>query len=265
MLKMPVTPIPTALAILAALLFSVQLKSQQAGQQLFGSMCAGCHGLDARGGEHAPDIATRPGTQRMSDSELLHVVRNGIPAAGMPGFGSSLKADQLTAVVDYLRILQARNKTVPLVGNPEMGRSLFFGKARCSECHMIAGQGGFIAADLSTYGSGHSTSDIRKAIVDPNANLDPRQRTATVTTRDGKKYTGIARNEDNFSIQLQTLDGTFYLFDKSKIRSFEYQPRSLMPAGYASTLSARELDDLVSYLVKTAASESSEVRGEDEF
>jgi hypothetical protein len=38
-----------------------------------------------------------------------------------------------------------------------------------------------------------------------------------------------------------------------------------MPAGYASTLSARELDDLVSYLVKTAASESSEVRGEDEF
>ncbi len=251
--------------IIVALLCAAPLKSQQAGQQLFASMCAGCHGLDARGGEHAPNIATSPEVQRMSDAELLHVIRNGIPAAGMPGFGASLKGDQLESVVSYLRVLQGKSVTARLTGNPEAGRSLFFGKARCSECHMIGGNGGFIADDLSSYGSTHAVDEVRKAILDPNVNLNPRRRTAIVVTGDGKRYTGIARNEDNFSIQLQTLDGTFHLFDKSEVARFEYQPRSLMPAGYASTLSARELDDLVSYLVKAAEGETSHGQGEDEF
>lgn len=245
--------------------FAAQLKSQQTGPQLFGSVCAGCHGLDGRGGEHAPNIATSPDIQRMSDTELLRVVRNGIPTAGMPGFGSSLKADQREAVVSYLRILQGKSKGAVIAGDSDAGRLVFFGKARCSECHMIAGKGGFIGADLSGYGSSHSADEIHKAIVDPNANLDPRQRTAIVVTRNGKKYAGIARNEDNFSIQLETLDGKFHFFNKSEVASLEYQPRSLMPAGYASTLSARKLDDLVSYLVKAAEGETSEQRGGDEF
>lgn len=251
--------------LILALSCAAQLKSQPAGQQLFASMCAGCHGLDARGGEHAPNIATSPDVERMSDSELLQVVRNGMPAAGMPGFRASLKGDQLEAVVSYLRVLQGKSKAAVFTGNPETGRPLFFGKARCSECHMIGGKGGFIAADLSSYGSSHSADEIRKAIVDANANLNPRQRTAIVVTRDGKKYTGIARNEDNFSIQLQTLDGTFHLFDKTEVASFEYQSRSLMPAGYASALSARELDDLVSYLVKAAEGETPDRQRGDEF
>jgi putative heme-binding domain-containing protein len=264
MLKMPVTT-RTALAVVAAVMLGLPLKSQQAGQQLFGSMCAGCHGLDARGGEHAPNIATAPDVQGMSDSELLDVIRNGIPAAGMPAFGSSLKGDQVEAVVSYLRILQGKTKLAVLAGKPDAGRALFFGKARCSECHMIAGKGGFIAADLSNYGSEHSAAAIRKAIVDPDANLDPRERTATVVMRDGRKFSGIARNEDNFSVQLQTTDGTFRLFDKSKIASFEYRRRSLMPDGYASMLSARELNDLVSYLVKAAESEGGGPPDADEF
>jgi cytochrome c oxidase cbb3-type subunit III len=254
-----------AISILSACVLAAQAKSQQMGQQLFGSMCAGCHGLDGRGGEHAPNIATAAEVQQMADAELLRVVRNGIPSAGMPGFGSTLQSDQLKAVVSYLRILQGKNQAVALTGNPGAGQSLFFGKARCSECHMVAGKGGFIGADLSTYGSSHSASDIRKAIVDPDANLDPRLRTVIVLSRDGTKYTGIARNEDNFSIQLQTLDGRFHFFEKSAIASLEHQPRSLMPSGYASTLSARELDDLVSYLVKAASGEGGGKQDDDEF
>ena len=38
-----------------------QLKSSKsAGQQVFASTCAGCHGLDGRGGERAPNIAQNP-------------------------------------------------------------------------------------------------------------------------------------------------------------------------------------------------------------
>ena len=59
----------------------------------------------------------------------------------------------------------------------------------------------------------------------------------------------MVRNEDNFSLQMQTPDGTFHFFNKPELRSVEYQSRSLMPSDYGSRLSRQELDDLVSYLM----------------
>jgi hypothetical protein len=42
-----------------------------------------------------------------------------------------------------------------------------------------------------------------------------------ISTQDGQNYSGRVRSEDNFSLQLQTLDGAFHLFMKSELRSFE--------------------------------------------
>ena len=109
-----------------------------------------------------------------------------------------------------------------------------------------------IGADLSSYGSNGSVEEIRTAILDPNKDLDPRKRTVLVTTREGRQFTGVARNEDNFSLQLQSLDGTFYLFSKVDLDRLEFLPKSLMPSDYGSTLSGGEIDDLVSYLVRSA-------------
>src|SRR5260370_8245140 len=118
---------------------------------------------------------------------------------------------------------------------------------------MSAGDGGFIGADLSSYGNQQSADVIRNVILDPNKNLDPRHRTVTAVTRDGQRYTGVALNEDNFSLQLQTLDGTFHFFNKSALARLEHEPRSLMPSNYGSTLNPGQLDTLFSYLTTTAA------------
>ena len=37
------------------------------GLETFRSRCAACHGLDGRGGEHAPDIVTNPKVRELSD------------------------------------------------------------------------------------------------------------------------------------------------------------------------------------------------------
>src|SRR5437762_581567 len=79
-------------------------------------------------------------------------------------------------------------------GDPKRGKTLFFGKAGCSQCHMIDGEGGFMGSDLSRYGHDHSGNEIRSAIMDPNKNLDARLRTVLVTTTEGNTVTGIARN-----------------------------------------------------------------------
>jgi len=221
------------------------------GRKTFESVCATCHGLDGRGGERGPNVATRAEVQRLSDEETLRILQTGVPAAGMPAFGA-LGLPNLQAVMAYLRILQGGSKAATIPGDPQRGKSLFFGKADCANCHTINGSGGFLGADLSSYGSNASIEEIRSAITDPDKDLDPRARTVLVTTREGRQFTGIARNEDNFSLQLQSLDGTFHLLAKSDLEHLEYQPKSLMPSDYGSVLSAGEINDLVSYLIRTA-------------
>jgi cytochrome c oxidase cbb3-type subunit III len=219
------------------------------GQQIFESLCAGCHGLDGRGGERAPDIATSEKTQRRSDDELSRIIAGGVPGTGMPAFaslGSSLKN-----VVAYLRQLQGKDDSAKFPGDVKRGRELFYGKPRCSECHAIAGSGGFIAPELSGFGGNRSADQIREAIVKP-ATTNRLGGKMIVKTRDGKDYSGVVRNEDNFSIQLQTLDGAFHLFQKSELAAFSRQPDSLMPADYAATLNRDELNDLVSFLMSAA-------------
>jgi cytochrome c oxidase cbb3-type subunit III len=247
--------------VLLFLVVAVHLKAQtppspsspQAGQPLFSSTCAGCHGLDGRGGEHAPNIATSARIQNLADADILHIIHDGIPGSGMPGFGSRFSNTQLKTIVLYLRVLQGKQNAASLTGDEQNGRALFFGKARCAECHSMENRGGFLGSDLSDYGSTHTAAEMEQAIVDPNKNLNPRQQTVVVVTRDGQQFSGIARNEDNFSLQLQTADGAFHLFNKSELARLEHQPRSLMPADYGSTLSRKELDDLIRYLAGASA------------
>jgi len=215
--------------------------------------------LDGRGGERAPNIAQNREVQRLSDAQLTHIVQEGVPGTGMPAF-HSLASSDVKAVVAHLRNLQGTNKTSALPGNPARGKTLFYGDAGCSACHMVAGNGGFIASDLSGYGATHSVQEIRSAITQPAS--DRQAQSAVAVVRTGQQFTGRIRNEDNFSLQLQSLDGTFHFFLKSDIERMEY--KSLMPTDYASRLSAQDLDDLMSYLISSAKKSEPELARDDE-
>ena len=237
------------------------------GEKIFAGSCAECHGLDGRGGERAPNIAENPSVQRLSDDQIFGVIENGIPGTGMPAF-HTLESSDIKSVVAYLRTLQGTKKAAELPGDPDRGKAIFFGRAKCSSCHMIAGEGGFIASDLSGYARTHSVEETRSTITNPNPTGDRRSRTVTATTRDGKTYVGKIRNEDNFSLQLQALDGTFHFLAKTDIEPLDFSPQSLMPSDFRSTLSPNELNDLISYLMTSANSGKSatprEVSDEEE-
>jgi len=221
------------------------------GKQTFASTCANCHGLDGRGGERAPNIAENPKVQRLSDSQIEHIVENGVPGTGMPAF-HSLETTDVKAVVTYLRTLQGTKQMLKPPGDPGRGETIFFGKAGCSGCHMIAGKGGFIASDLSGYARTHNIEQIRSAITTPAPATDRQARLVTATIHGGEKVVGRIRNEDNFSLQLQTLDGAFYFVTKSQLENLEYNSQTLMPPDYATTLTADELNDVVSFLMQAA-------------
>jgi putative heme-binding domain-containing protein len=225
------------------------------GSMLFASNCGSCHGSDGRGGEHAPDIATAPDMQRLDDSDLIAIAKNGVPGAGMPAFGW-LGQEKLTALVQYLRTLQGRQLDIKLPGNPKSGEALFFGRARCSECHMVNGKGGFIGSDLSLYGAAESAGQIRRVILDPERNLPPQKKATTVVTHTGQKFTGMLKVDDNFSVSIQTMDGDFHFFPKSQLTHIDLGSHSLMPVNYGSMLNDEQINDLVSYLLHVGSENS---------
>jgi cytochrome c oxidase cbb3-type subunit III len=220
------------------------------GAALFASSCAGCHGSDGRGGEHAPNIATSSEVQQLNDSDLLGIVKNGLPGSGMPAFGW-MGQEKVTATMLYLRKLQGRENIVELPGDPHRGELLFTGKAQCSNCHMISGKGGYIGSDLSLYGADASPEAIRTVILNPDKSLPSQKRATGVLTKSGQAFAGMLRADDNFSLSLQTTDGAFHFFQKSDLAKIDIGSHSLMPTNYGSTLSSADVDDLLSYLIRT--------------
>jgi cytochrome c oxidase cbb3-type subunit III len=237
--------------------------SASEGRQFFESVCAGCHGLDGRGGERGPDISTRPQIVQLSDGDILEILRVGRPAAGMPPFGSlgDVKLKQLLA---YLRALQGKGTVAALPGDPQNGKTLFFGKARCSECHMMQGTGGFLGRDLSLYGASLSPAEVRSNILRPSETSNKANKTAVVTMRDSTKFSGVIRNEDNFSIQLQSADGAFHFLNRADVPQVTFLPEPIMPSDYDKTLTPSELNDLVSYLLTATKKDRPKNQSEDE-
>jgi putative heme-binding domain-containing protein len=224
------------------------------GQRAFAARCASCHGLDGRGAERGPNIATSPKTQRLSDTELTRVISNGRPNAGMPAFRLAGKPE-IQTLVAYVRTLQGNRRSALLAGNSVRGKVIFFGKADCGSCHMVAGEGGFLGSDLSSYAQSQNPNAIRNAITNP-ISASARARVALATTSSGQTFKGLVRNEDNFSLQLQSEDGSFQLFLKSELQKLEYQPQPFMPTDYGERLSRQELDDLVGYLQSVASTKT---------
>lgn len=217
------------------------------GKHLFASSCAGCHGLDGTGSERAPNIASNPEVQKLSTSEILRIVSGGIPGKGMPPF-LRLGKPAMNEIVTYVRELQGKSKSVKLPGDPDRGQTIFFGSAQCSTCHMAEGRGGFIAPDLSTYAQTHTVAEMKSAITNPSER-DSNKSMVTAITVNGERYEGIIRNEDNFSLQLQSTDGAFHFLSRSELKTIERSPGSIMPSDYASRLSETQLNDIVSYLL----------------
>jgi len=223
------------------------------GQRAFTASCAGCHGLDGRGSEKAPNIAGNAKVQHLSDDQMSSIISNGVPGTGMPGF-PSLSAVQVRSLVRYLHVLQGKLGARALPGDAGRGKKMFFSTGECSNCHTVSGEGGFLGPDLSSYGSAMSAEAILKALVNPVRMIQAGYKSAAVTTRDGNRVEGVVRNEDNFSVQLQATDGSFHFFQKSDVQSLEYLDRSLMPTDYGERLSRSELNDLASYLMSTGSS-----------
>ena len=226
--------------------------SSSKGKTVFESSCAMCHGLDGGGGEHAPNIGRASTAKTLTDWDLSRILHDGIPGKGMPAF-KTLGEIKLHSVQSYLRFLQAKTEARAVTGNPSHGKELFFGKGQCADCHAMGGTGRFLSTDLSDYAFDHNPNEIRAAIVSPQEQEVMHHTSVNVETNAGQRVSGLIRNENNSSLQLQDADGHFYLFMKASLNSVERSPAPSMPVDYKQKLSSTEIDDLISYIAQQSS------------
>jgi len=213
-------------------------------KQTYAKLCAGCHGADALGTQQGPGLAGNPWVRRRSLQSLRNVIRNGVPAAGMPPFDlPSATIDALAAMVVSLNAVAAES-TVP--GDRKAGSEFFFGKGQCASCHMISGEGAPVGPDLSNVAREMTVEQIREALLQPAARIAPGYELLTLHLRGGGTLRGFERSRTKFDIAVQDLQGKIRPLSLDHVvRTDTNSKQSHMPAVKAE---AAELQNLISYL-----------------
>jgi cytochrome c oxidase cbb3-type subunit III len=244
------------------------LKAMKAGEYEFRINCALCHGLGARGGGRGPDLTRAQKKHTHSDAEMFQVISNGIagtamPANGTNGQGVGMTDEEIWQIIAYIRSQEVKAAAQPS-GNAAHGKELFFGDGNCSLCHMVAARGGRVGPELTAVGGSRTREAIIESVRDPSRRLAwglseatkefPQEyESVTVVTADGKKIKGVTLNEDSFSVQIMNMNEQIFLLQKDQLRSFEKSRESVMPKYEAETLSDKELEDIVAYLISVGA------------
>ena len=221
-------------------------QAAESGRWTFRILCGSCHGIHAEGGR-GPDLTRGVYSAGDQDKDLFNVIARGVPGSEMPPYGERLDADATWRLVAYIRSA-AKHETESVDGNAEAGEKVFWGKGACGQCHRVSAKGSGIGPDLTRIGRLRSLKYLKASIVKPDADITPGYGTIKVVSKDGTTISGVERGIDNFSAQFIDLSGKYHSVVVEEVSSIARDPRSLMPS-YEKSLSARELNDLLAYLL----------------
>ena len=104
-------PVRTLLLLTAASVLSAQAPAP------FLENCSACHGADGRGSAQGPGLYQNPRISEQTQDQLRDYLRHGNLDTGMPAF-ASLSADDLTAILRFLRRLNVETILMPPVPDP---------------------------------------------------------------------------------------------------------------------------------------------------
>ena len=212
-----------------------------AGAKTFRSHCAVCHGLYGEGGL-GPSLAGGRFYHGSSDADLLHNISEGIPGTEMSA--NFFKEDRIWQIIAYIRSLNGVADRSP--GDEARGAALFRSKG-CIGCHRVGGQGGRLGPELTQIGRMRSLDYLRRSILEPDADVQPRYWVASFTDASGKPVQGFVMNEDTYTVQLMDMNEQLRSYEKAALKDYKIEKTSKMKS-YRDSLTGEELNDLVAYL-----------------
>jgi putative heme-binding domain-containing protein len=216
--------------------------SLQAGKQIYMGSCSGCHGATGEGSQGPSLLSGR--ASRLPDGTLLNSIKNGLPGTSMPNF--PMADEKVLQVAAFVRSLTAPASATPVGGDPERGRQLFFGSGRCSTCHMILGRGGYPGPDLSDIGAERTVPQLKESLMKPSARIANGYRSVTAVLKSGITVEGVAKNYNNYSVQILDKAGKLHLLSRDEVAKLDIMDASLMPA----VSDANDALDLIAFLAR---------------
>jgi len=220
------------------------------GREIFNHNCTVCHGLNGAGSDRGPALGAGRNYSRRKDQAIFDAIQSGISGTNMPPSG--LPPLDIWKVVAYIRSLRVTASEAFVPGDVAHGEKIFWSKGRCSECHMIRGRGGILGPDLSNIGGEQPVSAIRDSLTKAKPQISRGYQPVEVVTADRRRVSGIAKNDNNFSLQLLDNQGRLELFTREELREVIYAKQSLMPSDYEKSLTTAELQDLLAFLSRQA-------------
>jgi putative heme-binding domain-containing protein len=133
-------------------------------------------------------------------------------------------------------------------GNPANGKTVFAGAGTCAKCHIVNGEGKSVGPNLSGVGAKLSREALYESVLVPSAAISHSYETYTALMEDGRSITGLLISQSPDQVVIRGADSIDVMLPAGQVEELVKQPVSLMPADLATTLSADELVDVVSWM-----------------
>ncbi len=159
-------------------------------------------------------------------------------AAQLLARGGRLADPDRQKVFDALRPLADRR------GDAAAGKIVF--EKNCGKCHRHAGEGGNVGPDLTGMAA-RKRADILSDVLDPNRSVEGNFQQYTVTTTDGRIFSGLLAAETRTTIELIDAEARKQVILREEIDELSSTKRSLMPEGFEK-LPAEDLVNLLEFL-----------------
>jgi putative heme-binding domain-containing protein len=94
---------------------------------------------------------------------------------------------------------------------------------------MILGQGGYPGPDLSNIGAERTIPQLTESVLKPSARIADGYRGITAVLKSGPRVRGVAKNYNNYSVQILDAAGRLYLLSRDQIDTLDVMDASIMP------------------------------------
>jgi putative membrane-bound dehydrogenase-like protein len=158
------------------------------------------------------------------------------------------RAEKLFAVavsIDRQKLVDSYRPALAMKGEPAKGSAIF--QKTCAACHQLGGLGQPVGPDLAAE-AGKPGEVLLIAILDPNAAVEARYMSYTVTTKNGQVVNGLLTSETGSSITLVAADGNKHEIARTELYELSSTGKSLMPEGLEKDITVAEMADLLAFL-----------------
>ena len=144
-----------------------------------------------------------------------------------------------------MNVYQEYRKALTAQVDASLGKAVF--QKACSACHTYQNVGGKVGPDLTGVKNQPADALLLHILV-PNYEVLPAYQSISISTNDGRSFSGWLVSENENSLTLRTTFGTDESILRRNIASLSNSGLSLMPDGLEQSISKDEMAKLIAYL-----------------